>query len=79
MFTYVLKSLKDCTHYYGSTSDLERRVIEHNKGKVKFTKGHRPYILHYFEEYESRKEAVARERFFKSIEGYNWLKSKKII
>ncbi|MCJ7555116.1 MAG: GIY-YIG nuclease family protein [Ignavibacteriaceae bacterium] len=78
-YTYILKSLKDKSYYYGSTSNLENRLKYHNSGKVRYTKGHKPYVLHYFETFTTRKEAVARERFFKSIEGYIWLKEKKII
>jgi len=78
-YSYILKSLKDNTHYYGSTEKIENRVKAHNAGKVKFTKGHIPYKLHYFETFKTRKEAVARERFYKSIDGYKWLKSKGII
>jgi putative endonuclease len=78
-YSYILKSLKDGTYYYGCTENLESRVKTHNAGKVKFTKGHLPYRLHYNEIFSSRKEAVGRERFYKSIEGYKWLKSKEII
>ncbi len=78
-YAYILKSLKDSSFYYGSTKDLEARLKEHNSGKVKYAKGHKPYILHYKESFETRKEAMAREKFFKSIDGYIWLKSKKII
>lgn len=78
-YTYILKSLKDKTYYYGSTENLDERIKNHNAGKVRYTKGHMPYILHYYETYETRKEAFARERFFKSIDGYSWLKSKGII
>ena len=78
-YTYILRSQKDNTFYYGSTENLEARIEIHNSGKVKYTKGHRPYLLHYHEIYDSRKEAVARERYFKSIDGYNWLRSNKII
>ena len=77
-YTYILKSLDDGKYYYGSTSNLEKRLKEHNSGKVKFTRGHKPYIIHYFERYGSRKDAINRERFFKSIEGYKWLKSEGI-
>jgi putative endonuclease len=38
-----------------------------------------PYILHYFEAFTSRREASRRERFFKSIEGYTWLRVTHII
>lgn len=60
-FVYVLKSIKDGTYYYGSTSNLKTRLQQHNKGKVRYTKGHLPYQLHYFEEYETKSEAVQRE------------------
>ena len=78
-YTYILKSLKDKTFYYGSTINIEKRLEKHNKGKVKYTKGHLPYILHYHELFQTRKEAFAREQFFKSIDGYKWLKSNNII
>lgn len=79
MYAYILKSIKDGTYYYGSTADVIQRIKKHNNGKVKYTKGHRPYKLHYHEEFKTRKEAIARESFFKSIDGYNWLKTKGII
>jgi len=55
------------------------RLKAHNTGKVKFTKGHRPWEIIYTEEFASRSEARKRELFFKSIDGYKWLKEKKII
>ena len=78
-YTYILKSLIDQSYYYGFTSKLENRIKVHNSGKVRYTKGHIPYELHYFETFKTRKEAITRERFFKTIVGYLWLKSKKII
>ena len=76
---YILRSASDGTHYYGSTKDIASRLREHNAGKVRSTKGHRPYTLIYSEEYPSRAEACQRERFFKSIEGYRWLKTRNIL
>jgi putative endonuclease len=78
-YAYILKSLKDNSYYYGSTGNLGKRISEHNLGKTKYTKGHRPYLVHYFEVFVTRKDAFRRERFFKSIDGYKWLKSKGII
>ena len=77
-YAYILKSVKDSGYYYGSTSNLDNRLKTHNAGKVRSTKGRRPWKLHYIEKYESRSEAVEREMFFKTIDGYNWLKSQKI-
>jgi putative endonuclease len=77
-FAYILKSLSHGTYYYGSTINLESRLNDHNSGKVKYTKGRRPWILHFWEEFDTRSEAFRRERFFKTIDGYNFLKNKGI-
>ena len=58
---------------------MEKRLHIHNAGKVRYTKGHIPYKLHYFEKYPTRKEAAARERFFKTIDGFVWLRCQGII
>ena len=76
---HILRSLSHNIYYYGSTSSLDKRIKDHNKGRVKFTKGRRPWMLHYFEEFSNRSEAFKREKFFKSIEGYNYLKGENII
>jgi putative endonuclease len=78
-YAYILKSEKDNRYYYGSTNDLSDRLRRHNAGEVNATKNRRPLILHYFEEFESRRDAFAREMFFKKIEGYRWLKENEII
>ena len=78
-FSYVLYSLKDGIHYYGSTSNLEKRLKVHNSGKSKFTKGHCLWKIIFFEEFASRSEAMKREMFYKSIDGNIWLKGKGII
>ena len=77
--TYILKSLKDGKYYYGHTADLNSRLKEHNNGKVRATKSRRPFIIHYVETFESKSEAVKRELFFKSIDGYIFLKQEEII
>jgi putative endonuclease len=78
-YAYILRSKKDGTHYYGSTQSLQVRISDHNGGRVRYTKGHRPYVLHYFESYRTKQAALAREKFFKSIEGYKWLRKQGII
>jgi len=78
-YTYILKSQKDGRYYYGSTSDIDKRLKIHNAGKVRSTKSRRPFVIHYLETFESKSEAIKRENFFKSIDGYNFLKSQGII
>jgi putative endonuclease len=77
-FVYVLKSQLTGSSYVGHTSDLQKRVVEHNRGKSLSTKGKRPWSLLYSEEYASRSEAVSREKYFKSIKGRLELKAKGI-
>lgn len=78
-YSYILKSLKDNGYYYGSTSDLDNRLKNHNRGKVRSTKGRRPFVLHFYESHNDKSSAMLRERFYKSIDGYKWLKNSGII
>ncbi|HEY1063626.1 MAG TPA: GIY-YIG nuclease family protein [Daejeonella sp.] len=78
-FSYILKSEKDGRFYYGSTQNIEERLKKHNKGDIKSTKNRRPLILHFIEQHETRSLAYQREIFYKSINGYLFLKENGII
>lgn len=73
-YVYVLFSLKDKLLYVGSTHDLMSRFDNHNKGKVRSTKERRPLKLIHYEFFLNKKEALTREKFFKSGFGRNELK-----
>ena len=75
---YILKSLKDHKRYIGFTSDLERRILEHNSGLVKSTRNRKPFELIYTEEFEIKEQAMDREKFFKSGKGREFLKSRNL-
>ena len=78
-YVYLLKSLKTGTSYVGHTSDLPRRVEEHNNGKNKYTKNKAPWKLLYHEEFPTRSDAMRREKFYKSIDGRLELKNKGLL
>jgi putative endonuclease len=78
-YAYFLQSEKDGSHYYGHSKDLDNRLKKHNQGKVRYTKARRPWKLIYSETFDTKSEAYIRELFFKSIEGYQYLKKKGII
>jgi len=63
---YVLRSEKDGKRYVGMTSNIGGRLEEHNKGVTKSTRDRRPFVLSYVEVFESRIEARAREKYFKT-------------
>ncbi len=75
-FTYVLLSLKDQQFYTGYTSDLRKRIGEHNKGETKSTMNRRPLILIYFEGCMDKRDAMRREKYLKSGNGKIYLKNR---
>ena len=64
-YTYILFSEKLNKFYVGSTTDLDRRLIEHNRGKEKFTSLGVPWILVYKETFELLIDARKSERHIK--------------
>ena len=67
MFTlYILFSPSLQRYYVGFTNDLERRLAEHNRKKGKFTDKGIPWSLVYTEVFQSKQEAMDREKFIKS-------------
>lgn len=65
-YVYILRSLKNNDIYIGSTSNINNRFRLHNLGRVKSTKGYLPWELIESQKFNSRSEAVQRERFLKS-------------
>jgi len=73
-FVYVLKSESTAAHYKGMTSDLQKRLKQHNAGKTKSTKGKGPWRVVYQEAFENAEEAREREKYFKTAAGRRFLK-----
>lgn len=66
-YTYILVGdLRSNWSYVGMTSDLNRRISQHQNGNVRATKGYRPLRMLHAEEYSSRIEARYREMYLKS-------------
>ena len=71
---YVLFSEKDLMLYIGYTTDLQRRVQQHNAGSNKSTKSRRPLKLIFCEHYIFMEDAKKRELYFKTSMGKKALK-----
>ena len=65
-FVYILESANDGQLYTGSTTDLHRRIEEHNLGHSKSTRYRRPLRLVYYEEHATLIDARLREKALKS-------------
>ena len=74
-YVYVLESLKTGKSYTGLTSNLERRLREHNQGLSRFTRRKGPWRVLYSEEKNSLSEAQKREKFLKTGDGRQALKN----
>lgn len=68
-FVYILECA-DGTFYTGSTTDIVRRIREHNDSKkgACYTKTRRPVVLKYTEKCKTRSDALKREIEIKSLE-----------
>lgn len=69
-YLYILQSKIGDHFYIGSSSNINRRLQEHNQEKSFSTKPYRPWVLIYKEEYQERSSAAKREYFLKHPAGY---------
>jgi len=65
-YTYILQSKKNNSLYIGYTSDLRKRIKEHNSGENLATKPFIPYRLIFYEAFPDRIDAKNREIYLKS-------------
>ena len=68
-FVYILRCA-DNSLYTGVTTDIEKRLKQHNgleKNGAKYTRGRQPVTLVYQENSHSRAEACKREHDIKSL------------
>jgi putative endonuclease len=77
MFTvYILYSESYDKIYIGYTGNLEERLKSHNElGKKGWTRLYRPWKLIHFEDFETKQEALCREKALKSGKGREWIRN----
>ena len=68
MYYVYIVECDDGTYYTGYTSDISRRINEHNNGTgAKYTRSRNPVELIYYETFEDRSEAMSREYTIKQL------------
>ncbi len=65
-YLYILESQTTGKLYIGQTNSLDNRIIRHNTGRNKYTKGKGPWVLLFSRCFETRSEAVLMELQLKS-------------
>lgn len=67
MYTiYLLIGTESGRRYVGLTNNADRRLAEHNSGKVRSTQAYRPYRLIVLRQHTSLEDARRSEKYFKS-------------
>ncbi len=73
---YILENELDKSWYIGQTSNLKRRLLEHNSKQggrtTKIKNGY--WKLIYAEAYCDKRDAIGREKFLKSGSGWKFIK-----
>jgi len=72
-FVYILQSETSQRFYIGQSRDLHSRVEYHNRYGSPATRRRGPWKLVYWEEFETRREAVRRERELKRMKSRSYL------
>jgi putative endonuclease len=74
-FVYILRSIpKPHKTYIGFTSDLEKRLSQHNEGESRYTNMHKPWEIETFIAFNSKKQAENFEIYLKTGSGGAFMK-----
>jgi len=68
-YAYILYSEESGNFYYGSTQDLQRRALQHNRGESKATKPYIPWRLVCYIAFEEESLAKDFEKYLKTGSG----------
>ena len=70
---YIIRSLKDGSYYIRYSANPNLRLHRHNDGWTKSTKSKIPWRLVHIEKYDSKTDALKRERQLKSWKSHKEL------
>ena len=66
-YCYILQSTVNKSFYIGQTSNLLKRLVQHNKGESKYTKEYLPWNLVWCVFFKTRSEAFRLEQKLKGL------------
>ena len=69
-YVYILYCMTTCRSYVGQTSHLLLRFYEHRDGLSRWTRRMKTPVCVHWEQYDSRSDAMRREKQLKSGQGY---------
>ena len=76
-YVYLLISTKNPAKVYiGRTSNLEKRLAEHNRGESSYSKTYGPWKLETYAAFSDEKLAEAFEKYLKAGSGFAFMKKR---
>ncbi len=75
-FVYIIYSKKIDKLYIGTTSNLEHRLKQHNSNQSNYTKNKGEWVLLYYETFQSKTEALKREKQIKAWKSRKYILKK---
>ena len=66
-YMYIIYSESKGVYYKGETSNLQKRIEEHNQGQGTYTRNKGPWVLCYAEKHKNRSDALKREKALKRL------------
>jgi putative endonuclease len=70
---YIIYSASLDRYYTGSCQDFGNRLLQHNSGRNKSTKGGIPWVLKYEEKYATNQEARISEAAIKKMKSRKYI------
>jgi putative endonuclease len=74
-FVYILYSMRIDRYYVGSTDKTQWRLERHNLGWGRYTKRGIPWNMVYYEIYETKAEALKREKEIKKKKSRKYIEN----
>ena len=68
-FVYIAQSQKDQTLYTGTTTNLEKRLVEHNSGSSRYSSTKKPFIYIWYCYFKNKQQAYDFEKYLKRGSG----------
>lgn len=77
-YTYIIQSEKDLSYYVGSTSDLIKRLEDHNRGQTKYTSSKTPFKIVWYCAFSQKKKSLDFEKYLKHGSGFAFARKRFI-
>ena len=77
-YVYALKSCDSNNSYIGYSTDLKKRLADHNAGKSKHTAKFKPWEIVFYSAFSTKSKAIDFERYLKSASGKAFLRKRLI-